>query len=302
MANMDVYLPFDTGPGANVTEDGWRKMMRHINGSASGAVRGFQNDMLVYADSTGMQVKVKTGECLMRGHYGSNDTEKILPIAASHATLARLDRVIIRADFLNNVISLQVLTGTAASTPVAPAVTQSSTIWETSLATVSVAATSVTVAVAAVTDDRVFTTANAKYVRRGAAPVFSLATNAFTRLTFTDIDFRSGDVTHNAAASEFTLKRAGLWTISARAQFVANATGGRQIHILDPADLTTSVNASLVYGAQTGNGAAGMNSILSCTATERFLAGKVISMVGWQNSGSSLDIHPIEITFTWIGP
>lgn len=299
MANMDVYLPFDTGPGANVTEDGWRKMMRHVNGSQSGVCKGFQNDMQVYADSTGMQVKVKTGECLMRGHYGSNDTEKILPIAAAHATLARIDRVIIRADFLNNVISLEMLTGTAASTPAAPAVTQSSTIWETSLATVSVAAASVTVAAAAVIDDRVFTSAYAKYRRViGTHTDQSIPDNVvspYALLSLAETTVYSGDV-QSDFGDRFVLKRSGLWAIGARARFAANGTGGRQIQIVD------FDNRLNVYGQQSTNGNAGMNSLISCTASERFAAGKKISVDVWQNSGGALAVNGIDLTFMWVGP
>jgi hypothetical protein len=31
--SLDLYLPFDAGAGANVTEDNWRKMARHWLGS-----------------------------------------------------------------------------------------------------------------------------------------------------------------------------------------------------------------------------------------------------------------------------
>src|SRR5262245_4797771 len=99
---MDIYMPFDAGPGSSVTEDGWRSMQRRTG--APGVIRDSLNSMLVYADSTGMQVKVKTGELWAEGHFGSITSEKIVAIATAHATLARIDRIVARLDYVNNQI------------------------------------------------------------------------------------------------------------------------------------------------------------------------------------------------------
>lgn len=151
--SLDVYLPFDAGAGANITEDQWRKMARFW--IDSGPIRGEDNEMQVIADSTGMQVKVKTGKAFVRGHYGEVTAQRTLPVTAAHATLARIDRVVLRADFTNNKIELDVLAGTAAGSPVAPALTQSTSKWEISLATVSVPATDTSIDAGQVTDERV---------------------------------------------------------------------------------------------------------------------------------------------------
>ena len=134
---FDLYEPFDSGPGSNILEDSWRKMARHW--LQSGVLRGEDNDLQVYADSSGIQCKVKTGKAAIRGHHGENTSEKILPLTAFAgigAGKSRLDIVVARGDFLNNVIELDVVTGVAATTgtQVAPAVTQSATTWELKLA------------------------------------------------------------------------------------------------------------------------------------------------------------------------
>ncbi|MES2405559.1 MAG: hypothetical protein V4567_14660, partial [Pseudomonadota bacterium] len=49
----------------------------------------------------------------------------------------RIDRVVLRADFVNNNIVLDVLQGTPAVSPAAPALTQNTSIWEISLAQMS---------------------------------------------------------------------------------------------------------------------------------------------------------------------
>lgn len=294
--SLDTYAPFDSGAGSNVTEATWRKFMRHMLGSASGVIRGFTNEFAVTGDGSGMNVKVATGECWIRGHYGESTSIKTLTIAAAHATLARKDRVILRADFTNDRVEVDVLTGTAAASPITPAVTQSTTIWETSLAIVDVPAADTSIASTQVTDDRVFTSAHAKYVRHNTAPVQSVATNAFTKMTFTEISSRSGDVTHNAAADEFTLNRAGLWTVTGRVSFSVHANGNRDLRIVDSGD------TSLIYGWQTTGGGTGGGGTLSCTSTDRFPVGKRLSLLGWQNSGATLDVKPSDITFTWVGP
>lgn len=163
--SLDTYLPFDAGAGANVTEDQWRAMAAHFLGS--GPIRGEDNEMAPYGDSTGMQVKVKTGKAFVRGHYGENTSEKILPIAAVGGIAggqSRLDRVVLRADFVNNRIELDVVAGTPAVTgsQVAPALVQSSSMWEISLGTVGpLTNATVTIAAGTVTDTRVLITDHA---------------------------------------------------------------------------------------------------------------------------------------------
>lgn len=151
--SLDLYLPFDAGAGANVTEDNWRKMARFWLGT--GPIAAEDNEMQVYADSTGMQVKVKTGKAFVRGHYGENTAEKTLAVTAAHATLGRIDLVVLRADFVNNRVEVDVIAGTAAASPAAPVVTQSTSIWEVALATVTVDAAVTTIAAGKVTDARV---------------------------------------------------------------------------------------------------------------------------------------------------
>lgn len=149
-----TYFPFDAGNGANVTEDQWRKMARHWLGT--GVLAGEDNEAEVYADSSGMQVKVRTGKAWIRGHYWESDAEETLSISAADATNDRIDRVILRVDFSANTIALAVLTGTPAASPSAPSLTQNTSQWEISLAQVAVAAAASTIAAGDVTDERTF--------------------------------------------------------------------------------------------------------------------------------------------------
>ncbi len=150
---MDSYAPFDSGAGANSMEDKWRSMFSQL---PSGVMRGRNNDMQCYADSTGMQVKVRTGECWIRGHWGQVGSEKTLAIASAHATLARVDRCVARADFINNRVELDILTGVAGS-GVAVGLTRNTSIWEISLAIINVPALDTSIDASQVKDQRVYT-------------------------------------------------------------------------------------------------------------------------------------------------
>lgn len=152
--SLEDYGPFDAGIGASRSEDFWRAYFVHLTGS--GVIDGELNEFAVAQRAAGanMSVDVATGRTFVRGHWGESTTLKNLAISAAHATLARIDRVILRADFTNNRIELDVLTGTAAASPSAPALTQSTAMWEISLAQIAVAAAAASVVTANITDQR----------------------------------------------------------------------------------------------------------------------------------------------------
>lgn len=149
---LDTYAPYDAGAGADSMEATWRKMMRRV--LETGVIAHVTNEFNVFADSTGMQVKVSTGECWIQGQWGESTAQKTLAIASNSSGSTRGDRVILRNDFVNNRIELDVLTGVSA-TP--PAVTQDASKWEISLATVSIPNADASIDAGQVTDDRQWT-------------------------------------------------------------------------------------------------------------------------------------------------
>lgn len=292
---LEKYLPFDAGPGASVQEADWRDMMKHMAGSASGVIRGFGNDFQTIGDSSGMQVKVNTGECFMRGHYGNSSTQKTLSIASNASGNPRVDIAVIRVHFGNNNIVVDIVQGTPAASPVAPVVTQNTTMWETKLADVAVANGAVTITAANVTDRRTYTVAYAKYTRTTTQ---TLTTNTLTDITFNFNDFASGDVTPNSATpTTFTLNRAGLWTITAQAGWLVNSTNSRLIYITD------STNTPL-YAQTECAPSADVETLLQCTAIERFAVGQTIKVRVRQNSGGNLSLSGgnQQVVFIWNGP
>lgn len=144
MVAMDTFGPFDSGAGANITENTWRRFMRRMRGDLvsgrSGVIRDVGNACQVYDDNTGLQVKVRTGEVWIEGHWGEISAEKTVSIATADPTFARKDRIVAAADFVNNSVDVYAVTGTASGSPTAPAVTQDATKWEISLAIIDVPA------------------------------------------------------------------------------------------------------------------------------------------------------------------
>lgn len=294
---IDTYLPFDSGAGANVTETGWRDMMKHMLGSASGVIFGFDNNFSTVGDSSGMQVKTSSGQCFMRGHYGRNASTRTLAIATAHATLARKDAAIIRADFVNNRIELDVLTGTAAASPVLPTLTQNTSVWETLLAEVNVAAAVGTISAAAVVDRRVYTTGFAKYLRTTTLSVPSVV---FTTIAYNSVVNATGDVSANTAGDQFTLLRSGLWCVTAMCGIAPStvATAGQSLQIQDGSGTPIYAEGTDVGSSTT------VANFMGCTATERFTNGDTIRTQVWQNQGTSRNTvaSKATITFLWIGP
>ena len=120
-----------------------------------GVIVGKGLELETYADSTGLNVKVKSGQALVRGHYYNSTAQETLTISAASGTNPRIDLVVARLDPTANSIVLAIVTGTPATTPTAPAPTQTeSAVYELPLATVYVNTSAVTINPGDVTDSR----------------------------------------------------------------------------------------------------------------------------------------------------
>ena len=148
-----TYFPFDSGAGASSYEDSWRKMASLWR--PTGVIEAKSYAMAPYADSTGMQVKVKSGVAWIEGHYFETDQEYIIPISSSDPINPRIDYLVVRLDRTANTIDFAVLTGTPEASPVAPTLTQDVTTYEMPLAKITVATAVATISNAACADARV---------------------------------------------------------------------------------------------------------------------------------------------------
>jgi hypothetical protein len=149
--DLDVYLPFD---GVDAFEAEWRDMF----GSwlVDGVIAGLLNELEVYADSSGRQVKVKSGVVRINGEHGKSTAEKTIAVTTNASGSSRIDRLVAVVDYTANKIQFDVVAGTPGSgSP--PALTDNASIRQVSLAQIGPLASGyTTIAAGAVTDERAF--------------------------------------------------------------------------------------------------------------------------------------------------
>lgn len=149
------YYPFDSGPGASVMTGQWSKMARLWK--PDGVIFGYANEYQVYADSSGKQVKVKTGAVWIKGGYAYDTGENTIALASNASGNPRIDVIAAEIDWVNNIMGIVAITGTPGVTPSAPALTQTDgTKWQIKLAQVTVANGYTTVASGDVIDYRTY--------------------------------------------------------------------------------------------------------------------------------------------------
>lgn len=106
--------------------------------------------------NTGMTVNVNPGGCIIEGARGFEDSTRTFTLSAAHASLKRIDRIVVRMDtsdaYRNTEIYLK--EGSPSSTPVAPDIIRQSNYYEIVLADILVRANTTEVTQADITDQR----------------------------------------------------------------------------------------------------------------------------------------------------
>lgn len=107
---------------------------------SSGVLRSINDDLKVTA--SGLNLTVNSGRAWINGHYYHNTTNYSLPAITPPTGGTRIDRVVLRLDNTVNgrAITINYLTGTAAVSPVAPALTRTDTVYEICLAEITLQA------------------------------------------------------------------------------------------------------------------------------------------------------------------
>jgi hypothetical protein len=265
--------PFDAGEGLAYELD-WSLMAKKWR--SDGVIQGIGTELAVFADSTGMQVKIPAGDAWVRGHYYHNDAQVTQAIAAANATNPRIDRIVLRIDYTANTIRIAALTGVAAGSPVAPAVTQNDAIYEYSLATVLVDAAVGTIAAGKVTSTRNYSAAwqSAEY-----ADLFLTGAGVLSGSTASIRQSRTGAVTADyqlVAGASGVSNQYGLFnTTAARYEWFTSSAG-----VINIPQGFTSNAVSLITGNLAGNG----------LTIKQDLTNSHASMVLQDNAGTSKGI------------
>ena len=104
---------------------------------------------------SGLKVSVAAGWGFIKCKYLNNTAALQLTLSAADVVLNRIDRIVMRLDTTNRLMTIAVKQGTAASTPTAPALTRvTGGVWELSLAQIYVGAGVTTITQANITDER----------------------------------------------------------------------------------------------------------------------------------------------------
>ena len=133
------------------TESEIHKMMQ----ARSGYIRGYGTELLVIQNTpAAMNVVVGIGKAWFNGILYKNTSAKTVTVKAADATNPRIDTAIVRLTWATNTCEAVILKGTAAASPAAPALTQSSAVWEFPLMDITVAAGATSITTAMLTNDR----------------------------------------------------------------------------------------------------------------------------------------------------
>lgn len=287
---FDDYGPFDSGVGALRTEDWWRDYARHF--LTDGVLQGEQNNLEVFADSTGLQVKVRTGRWFGRSHWAKFTAQQTLAIDGNSSGNPRIDRIVVRVNAGANTMGVDVLKGTPASSPTAPVcATGASNIWEWSLARVAVANGATTIAAADVTDERTYAMPGGTTklsCRAYRATALAVANDTLTDLDLGTDDWNDlGDRLHDADGTDperLLAPFAGRYALHVAVEFDTNATGYRLITALKNG--TDEIAPPAIASAWSGR-----SSTVHMNVPEiRLAAGDYIRLRVRQTSGGSLNV------------
>lgn len=127
----------------------------------TGIVAGLSSEYAVTENSPpAMNVLVGLGKSFILGYFHEvYSAAEVVTIGAAHATLSRIDRVVLRRDLTNRTVSIVVIAGTPGASPSAPAVTTNTAgNYDIKLAQVLVPPLSVSVINSRITDEREFGT------------------------------------------------------------------------------------------------------------------------------------------------
>lgn len=105
----------------------------------------------------GMQVTVKAGKAWINGYFYNNTSDLSLTLATADGVLNRIDRVVVRWDLTNRLISVKVKSSSPSASPTAPNIERDADIYELALADIYIGAGVTAITGSKITDKRLDT-------------------------------------------------------------------------------------------------------------------------------------------------
>ena len=151
-----TYLPFNSMiiEGMPDRPVNAKSLAAYLAGFFSNGVVMQEDTALQIETSNGMNIQIRAGMGVIKGKSIINDTAYIMVMENAHSSLDRIDRVVFRLDEANRLMEFDVLTGTPAASPTAPALSQDTNIYELCLAEIIVPAGATSITASNITDTR----------------------------------------------------------------------------------------------------------------------------------------------------
>lgn len=153
-----IFGPQDN---ANLAQAQWTLLGQLIENTGVG--KGLLGELAVTVVS-GLTVQAAAGQAWLVGFFFQTDVAVSATLNAADPSLPRIDRLVVHADLAAHTADIRKLTGTPAASPTPPALTQTGTVWEISLAKIAVAAGASSLTAGNITDERVMVGANKRAV------------------------------------------------------------------------------------------------------------------------------------------
>jgi hypothetical protein len=302
VAAVYEYFPFDSGQGANSTESRWREMMSRMK-STGVVVEGSQMDStadnMAVSGGSGMAVEIAPGKAWVQGHmFIHSGTSAVLPINSNTSGVTRTDLVVLRCDFVNNIMEYQILQGTLI--PV-----QNANVWDLPLASVLVPNNADDSIDFTITDRRAFATPNAVVpsVRRYFSGALILTHNMYTNINLSSgFDWQTTDLMYPGTdVTRVVIPQDGFYQLSGRATM--KGSSGSPSTVAPMRLVRIMVNGTSISTIQRVYGGAGAVDI-TCSTVERLFAGDYLQLQGFHDCGTGItvELSSAQLTAHYLGP
>lgn len=152
---LEKYFPFRSVAGdRKYSAEDWAAYFAQF--LSDGVFYNNANNLKVVANDA-MKVTVNTGAGFVVGRMYVLEREKVLTIETADGVLDRIDRIVLRCDYINRLMGVDVIKGNYSAKPTAPELTRNADVYELALADVYVSAGAIEITEANITDQRLNT-------------------------------------------------------------------------------------------------------------------------------------------------
>lgn len=149
---MDLYLPFNSvaGDRKHTAED----IAGMFAAVMTNGVHPSPGDALFVEAAGGWTVRICAGRCVIEGRLGLNSTAKTLTLNPPASAYSRIDRVVLRCDYVNRMITEAIREGTPAASPAGSALQRDEHACEICLAEITIPYNATAITQAEIKDTR----------------------------------------------------------------------------------------------------------------------------------------------------